>query len=181
MPTSANVSVGKPAIAGAVFVAPVGTTLPTDAVTALDAAFAGLGYVSEDGLTNTMSIDSDNVKAWGGDTVLPIQTGFTDEFSLTLIESLNEDTLKTVFGASNVAGTIATGLSINVNSDEKESHAWVVDMILRGNHVKRIVVPSATITDIGEIVYKDDEAIGYELTLTAVSDASGNSHYEYIK
>ena len=43
MPTSANVSVGKPKIAGAVYVAPLGTTLPTDAVTALATAFKGLG------------------------------------------------------------------------------------------------------------------------------------------
>jgi len=181
MPTSANVSVGKPKIAGAVYVAPLGTTLPTDAVTALATAFKGLGYVSEDGLTNTLSIDSDNIRAWGGDNVLPIQTGFTDEFGLTLIESLNEDVIKTVFGSDNVTGSLSAGLTVNVNSEEKEAMVWVVDMILRGDHIKRIVIPSATITDIGEIVYKDDEAIGYELTLTAVSDSAGNSHYEYIK
>lgn len=31
------------------------------------------------------------------------------------------------------------------------------------------------------IVYKDDDAIGYETTLSAVPDANGQTHYEYIK
>ena len=181
MPTASNVSVGKPAVAGAVFVADIGTTLPTDAVTALDNAFTPLGYVSEDGLTNSMSIDSDEVKAWGGDTVLTLQTGFSDTFGLTLIESLNPDVLKTVFGASNVSGTLAAGLSVNVNSQEPPAKSWVIEMLLRGGIVKRIVIPSASVTERGEITYKDDEAIGYELTLTAVSDSAGNSHYEYLK
>lgn len=181
MPTASNVSVGKPAVAGAVFVADVGTTLPTDAVTALGNDFTALGYVSEDGLTNSMSIDSDEVKAWGGDTVLTLQTGFSDTFGLTLIESLNPDVLKTVFGASNVSGTLAAGLAVNVNSQEPPAKSWVIEMLLRGGIVKRIVIPSASVTERGEITYKDDEAIGYELTLTAVSDSAGNSHYEYLK
>lgn len=181
MPTASNVSVGKPAVAGAVFVADVGTTLPTDAVTALDNAFTPLGYVSEDGLTNSMSIDSDEVKAWGGDTVLTLQTGFSDTFGLTLIESLNPDVLKTVFGASNVSGSLSAGLAVNVNSQEPPAKSWVIEMLLRGGIVKRIVIPSASVTERGEITYKDDEAIGYELTLTAVSDSAGNSHYEYLK
>ena len=35
----ANVTTGKPKVGGAVFRAPVGTTLPTDASTALNSAF----------------------------------------------------------------------------------------------------------------------------------------------
>ena len=53
--TVANVSAGKPAVGGAVFVAPTGTTLPTDATTALGSAFKALGYCSDDGLTNSNS------------------------------------------------------------------------------------------------------------------------------
>ena len=100
--TAANVTVGKPKVGGAIYVAPLGSTLPTDSTTALDAAFKCLGYVSEDGVTNSNSPESDNVKAWGGDTVLVLQTDRPDSFALTLLEGLNKDVLETIYGSNNV-------------------------------------------------------------------------------
>lgn len=32
-----------------------------------------------------------------------------------------------------------------------------------------------------DIVYSDSKALGYGITLAAVPDTSGNTHYEYIK
>ena len=46
MPDAKKTSVGKPKIGGAVFRAPVGTALPTDATSKLDVAFKELGYCS---------------------------------------------------------------------------------------------------------------------------------------
>lgn len=174
-----NVSYGKPKIGGAVFVAPLGTTLPTDATTALDPAFKNLGYCSDDGMTNSMSIESEEIKAWGGDTVLRAQTSFDDTFTLTLIETLNDDVLKTVFGGDNVSGTLSTGLAVAVNGAERSNYSWVVETILTDGALRRFVVPAAKITEIAEITYKDNEAVGYGLTIGAVTDTSGNTHYEY--
>lgn len=52
-------------------------------------------------------------------------------------------------------------------------------MILK-NALKRIVVPSGSVTEVADIVYKDSEAIGYETTMKATPDSDGQTHYEYI-
>jgi hypothetical protein len=178
--TVTNVTTGKPATGGAAYYAPVGTTLPTDVSTTLDTAFVSTGYISEDGLVNTNAPDTDTVTAWGGDTVLTLTTAKEDTFKFTLIETLNPDVLAAVYGTDNVSGTLATGITVNANSDSEESLSWVFDMIMRDGALKRIVVPNASITDIGDIEYKDDGATGYEITISASPDDSGNTHYEYI-
>ena len=180
MSNAANVTTGKPKVGGAVHRAPVGSTLPTSASATLDATFKDLGYISEDGVTNANSPESTNIKAWGGDTVMTAQTDKDDTFQLKLIEALNPDVLKTVYGDANVTGTLATGITVNVNSAEQEESAYVVDMILRGGAAKRIVIPRGKVTEIGDIVYKDDDVVGYNLTLKALPDNNGQTHYEYM-
>lgn len=179
--TAANVSAGKPEIGGAIYRAASGTAAPTDASTALAAAYKALGYCSDAGLVNSNSPSSTDIKAWGGDTVLTLQEEKTDTFKFTLIEVLNDEVLKAVYGSTNVTGALATGLTVTANSKEAEEGVWVVEMQLNSNTKKRVVIPHGKISEIGDITYSDSDAIGYEVTLTALPDTSGNTHYEYIK
>lgn len=178
--TVSNVTAGKPKISGSIFRAALPATLPTDATTALDAGFKLMGYISEDGVVNSNTPETTDIKAWGGDTVLNIQESKDDTFQFTMLEVLNADVLKAVYGSSNVTGALSTGITVTANSDESEEGAWAIDMILRDGAVKRIVIPDAKISDLGDISYTDSDAVGYEVTLTCMPDTSGNTHYEYI-
>lgn len=178
--TASYVSAGKPLTTGAIWVAPTGTTLPTDTTSSLDAAFACLGYCSDDGLKNSTNLESEKIKAWGGDTVLTIQTSKEDTFGFTLIEVLNEDVLKFVYGSGNVSGTLATGLTVTANNTEVDEVSIVIDMIMRDSTAKRIVIPDCKISEVGDIVYNDEDAVGYETTVTCLPDSSANTHYEYL-
>lgn len=181
MSNAQNVSTAKPKVGGAVWSAPLGTTLPTDAITKLDTEFKSLGYISEDGLTNANTPESENIKAWGGDTVASVQTGKDDTFTYTLIEATNINVLREVYGQDNVTGDLETGITIKANNKELEEHCLVIDMILKGGVLKRIVIPSGKVSEVGEISYADADAIGYETTIEAIADEDGNSHYEYIQ
>lgn len=71
-----NVGVGKGNPSGYAWVAPKGTTLPTDAKAALGEEFKGLGYVSEAGLVNSQESDSTDLKDWAGRVVKKSQNSF---------------------------------------------------------------------------------------------------------
>lgn len=181
MTTATNVSAGKPKVGGAIYTAPVGTPLPTNATDELNEAFVGLGYVSEDGLTNSTALEVEKIKAWGGDTVLVIQSSKEDTFKYVLIEVKSKAVLGYVYGESNVTGNLTTGIVIKVNNADVPERSIVIDMILRDGTLKRIVIPSCKISEVGDIVYSDTEAIGYDTTVDCTPDSEGNTHYEYIQ
>lgn len=176
-----NVTAGKPKVGGAIYRAPLGTTVPTTVDGALDAAFVNVGYISDAGLINSNSPTSENVKAWGGDIVLTTLTEKPDTFKFTLLEAKGIEALKTVYGDANVTGDLDTGLVVHANSTQQPDCAWVIDMVYKNGTKKRIVIPTAGVTGVGDITYADGSAVGYETTISAMPDGNGDTHFEYLK
>lgn len=183
MPTNGNdsthVSTGKPKTGGAIFAAPLGTTLPTDASSALDAAFKCLGYCSEDGLTNTISRSINQVREWGGAVVDSSLGDFNDTYAYTLIETTNVEVAKHVFGSAAVTTTTG-GYKLSVGPVLPDACVLICETIHKG-YIKRQVLPKAQVTEIGEVVYRRDQAVGYAVTTEAQLDAAGYTHYEYVE
>lgn len=176
-----KVTAAKPRTAGVIYRAPLATTLPTDASTALAATYKSLGHLSEDGFTNNNTATSEDIREMGGQVVLTVQTEKNDTFAFTLIDALESEVLKAVYGSDNVDGTLADGLTVTANAAEPEEAVWVLETIMRGGVLQRIVIPDGKVSEIGEIAYRRNEAVGYNLTITALPDSSGNTHYTYIK
>ena len=148
-----NVTAAKPKVGGAIWCAPLGTALPTDAKSELDPEFKSLGYISKR----------------------------PDTFQCTLIEAMSVDVLKTVYGADNVTGTLETGITVKASADDLPFYAYVVEMVLKNNVKKRVVIPCGTVTSVGDITYADGTAVGYQTTITAIADTDGKTHYEYMQ
>lgn len=98
---TANVSVGKPLAAGGIYSGATTVTPPTNATSTLPTGVSNLGFVSDEGLTNAIEMDTEEIKEWGGNTVLVVKTSRTETFAWTFIET-NELVLKEVYGQDNV-------------------------------------------------------------------------------
>ena len=176
---ASNVSFGKPKAIGGVYIAPKGTTLPTDGTTALASAYKNMGYISKDGYVQSISTDTEEIQAWGGDVVLTAQSSYSETHTVNFIET-NVNTLKAYFGDSNV--TESNGLiTVNAKSTALPECVVVIEMVLTGGRVKRIVIPHAKIADrSGDITYSDTDAVAYPAVFSAAPDTNGNYHIEYI-
>ncbi len=175
------VTPAKPAVGGGVMSGPLTATLPTSA-DATATGFTSLGYISDAGVTRSIQKDTQVVKAWGGDTVLVLNNGKTETFKFVMLNGTDPNVLKLVNGDGNVTGSsLASGISAKSNNDADTGHEFVIDMIEAENTLHRICIPKGVVTNIGDVVYVDNAAIGYEVTLTAIADSSGYTCYEYWK
>ena len=172
------VTAAKPKVGGACYVAPLGTTAPTDAKSALSSEYIGLGYISEDGVTNSNSPSSDAKYAWGGDQVANLDGTRADTFNVTFLESMNPEVLKLYYGDDNVSGTLESGITVDAKNVEQEGHVFVFDMLLK-NAVERLVIYNGVITSMDDISYKGTDIKTLGGTITAFP-VDGRTHRSYI-
>lgn len=177
--SAANVAVGKPdlAVSGGVLVAPIGTTRPTSLAGPIDPAYVSVGYVSTDGVTETSERSTEEIRAWGGQKVRTVQTEFGTTLSLTLIESRNAEALKFVFGEDNVDTSTAGEIVVKRNEKTLPYVQLLVSM-LDGENSSHLDVGRAQVTEVGDVVYTDGEAISYELTISCDPDDNGDTLIE---
>lgn len=188
--SSANVTFSKPGASanksGYIWVAPLGTAIPNDATSELGADFVGLGYLSEDGLTEPASFEpGDDIVAAGGDTVAQADPTFSKTWTGTCIEALNEDLLKVAYGATNVTITAAAGgkdgiITIKEQAGDLEHHVIVIDEMLKGGRKRRSVMADATFLITGDISHVHTALVNFEFTITAYPTASQPAQTQYI-
>jgi hypothetical protein len=173
--TASNVVVGKPKAAGGVYSGATSATLPTNASAAVGGTLAGLGYVSDAGLTMTKGGDIQTIRAWGGEPVKIIKATDDVSFAWTFIET-SDAVLSEVFGADQVTSGVTT--TITVNGTQVGPRAWVFDM-LDGDFAIRIVVPNGEMTGEVQVSFVDGQPVSWPATITALPDSSGNKAYIY--
>lgn len=156
------------AVTGAVYVGPSGATAPTDASATLAATLKDLGYVSEDGVTETRERSSETVRAWqGAAKVRDVVTESAMTYTFALIETKKE-TVELFYGS-----LVDANGAISIDPSKTGGRqAFVIDVI-DGDSFIRIWVADGEVTEVGDQVYASGEPIGYEVTITCYPNASG--------
>ena len=155
------------------YVAATGSTAPTNATTAPDAAFKDLGWINEDGLTEGADLQKSDIKGVNGSTVRSVITSQSKTFKVTFLESKNLTVQQLYYGSSSTY-TGATGPvgTLTVKSKARDLRAFVFDVI-DGSDITRLYVPTAEVSSVGDVVYNaQGQAVGYEVEITAYADTS---------
>ena len=169
-----NIAIVRPVVDGAAWCADASAATPSGASTALT-GFTSLGWLTEDGITMTVSKETQDLKGFGGDTALTIQTSHDVEFKFKPME-WNEAVAKEMFGESNVT---SAGGTVKVTGDDLPVRKYVFDMRGRDNQLIRVVVPNCKVTSLGDLPFKHNEPMAAEFTLKAFPDSTGTKVYIY--
>jgi hypothetical protein len=174
-----NVSSAKGVKGGYIFRAPLGTTLPTDITTPLDPAFKVLGFISEDGYTETLETDSEDITDMNGDLMDSPQTSRVESAQFTLAE-IKAETLKVQYGDDNV--TDENGIiSVKHNGDSVTTSSYVLELVLKNGRRWRKVVPAGQSSELDDLTIAVGELCARAITMKYLTDADGNTCYDYYE
>lgn len=163
---SALVRVG---VTGAIMVGPTTAVSPTGTA-GTTVGFVDLGLVSDDGVTETRARSTDDIKSWqNGATVRTVVTEGTLTFKFTLIET-NPAAVALFYGTPIVPGA-ADGSFVIIPTATGGRKSFILDVI-DGAELLRVYVPQGEVTEVGDKVYSNGAAIGYECTITAYLDTT---------
>ena len=140
------------------------------------------GFIGEDGLTKTVDRSTEKIKDWNKDTVIVLETDHSVVVKLTFLEAANADVLKAVYGADNVT---ISGKNITVADSAGELPHFSLVAEMNGGEGKkgRIFIPDGQVTSVGDITFKKDDVIKYEVEIEcfAVDNKKFIAHFETPK
>lgn len=168
---------------GAVAIAPIGTTAPTDARTALSGTWVSGGYIDENGIALSISKSFTTIKDWAMSVVRKALTDFDGTIALSFLQ-VDEFAAQRVLGTANVAKTAANSthgeqLKLSVGPDVAGAESWCFSM-KDGNRRVRVYVPNGQITEIsGDVSFTPGAANIWPCTLSCYDDGTGHSIYVF--
>lgn len=173
--TTAEVLSGAPNVAGYVFSAAIASTAPTDAATALDAAFINLGYIDDSGITIKQGSTITEIRDWNGDLVAALDDEVSASITMTLMQT-GVSTMKEIYGDANVTVgvEVPTPLlkSVGFTGDPLPHKKYVWEM-KNSRGLGRLLAEDGRITEVGDIKVVKKGVITYPVTVTLFRAPSG--------
>lgn len=160
---------------GTVYVAPVGTTAPTDSDTALNGAFVDLGYTSEEGINFTDSKEVESIAVWQSFYAARRIVASRDMMVSFALRQWNEDTLTLALGGS-VADNGGGEYEFTPPSPEEIDERAMVIEWTDGTKDYRLYVPRGMVTEAVETQIVRTQAADLPISFSA-TPAAGSDPY----
>lgn len=165
---------------GEIYVAPVGTALPTSSTGALNAAFVGLGYVSEDGVTFTVTPEIQEISAWQSRQPVRRELVAQAVSAAFAIMQWNETTVPFAFGGGAVTNPSGSNYRYELpTSGALDERAVIIDAV-DGLITERFIMPRASVTDAVETSRVRTGAGLLPITLSGSQPADGSTALVYL-
>lgn len=165
--TASAVKVG---VTGSVYVGPTSATAPTSSVATLT-GFTELGYVSPDGIEESIDTSTSQIRAWqNGDLIREVITESTATFKFTLMETTKA--VVELYYGSTVTGT-TTSAKVDVNPSATGGKKSFVFNVVDGASVIRTYVATGEVIAVEPVTAANGDVIGYGLTVNAYPSSTG--------
>lgn len=161
---------------GNIYVAPVGTALPTTEVATLNGAFIDLGYTSEDGVSLNFGQTTQDIGAWqSASAVRRIRTGTTMAITFNLLQ-FNRLSTSLAFGGGTWSNAAAASWRYDPPDEDDAivEYAFVLD-IQDGTKKTRYVLERSTVSEDVNVTLVRTNAAVLPITMKALKPDNGNS------
>lgn len=165
---------------GQVYVAPVGTALPTTPTATLNAAFNGLGYISEDGATVSVGPEIQDIMAWQSRQAVRREvTSQAVTASFALLQ-WNEITVPFAFGGGSVTLVSAGNYKYELPTTGALDERAVILEAADGTVNERIILPRCNVTEAVETNFVRTNAAMLPITVSALQPADGSTSFIFL-
>lgn len=174
MANADNIIVGS---GGKIYIAQTNTTLPTTIDGALDNNFIDLGFLSEDGITLSSSVDITDITAF--QSLLPVRKVVTARgFELSfVVREFSQDAVLFAFGGGSFASAGGTTTFTPPSASDAVYERSLVAEWNDGNKDYRIVINRCIVSDGVESNITRTDAVDLPLTVSVLSSDEADAGY----
>lgn len=149
----------------AVFVAPIGTTAPTDLETDWPAGWDDVGFIAEDGITRGVEHDTDRhfgLHLDGSQLVKTSKRNFVPFFSFMPLE--DNPVVFSILNPGSTPDDAAGILTRALTLPKYTERAWGIEQV-QGDTVRRFVFPRGLVAEQGDIEESPEGLSSFELRI----------------
>lgn len=165
-------------VGGFAYVAPVGTAAPVDPFADWGAGWVNLADVDENGLTEALGEDRTQVMKWGSNTPARSQVKSRVTTYKVVLINITATGLGLYYSVplADMTSSGSGGTQFLAFSDPATTDSYEVALgldVLDGDRHLRFAAARVEVTTKGDLTYKADTPVGFDLTFTVLTAPGG--------